>query len=139
VLNSHSRSLSAQHLPGQLQQHQQGDVLHEAEVPLHLQQHERSGQQLSAHVDEPLSAKQQLQSTFRNKLIWYLMLLKALKVGCNSAASAAAGVLSFCSLFAVPCGMWHLVKLQAGTVECNSGNCCSLVCTTCLQLGEVCA
>jgi hypothetical protein len=91
VLSSHSRSLSAQQLPGQVQQHQQGVVVQEAEVPLQLQQHDRS-QQLSTHVDEPLSAKQQLLSTFRNKLIWYLMLLKALKVGCNSAASAAAGV-----------------------------------------------
>jgi len=50
----------------------------EAEVPLQLQQHD-SSQQLSTHVDEPLSAKQKLLSTFRNNLIWYLMLLKALK------------------------------------------------------------
>lgn len=91
VLSSHGRSLSAQQLPGHVQQHQQGVVMQEAEVPLQLQQHDRS-QQLSTHVDEPLSAKQQLLSTFRNKLIWYLMLLKALKVCYNSAVGAATAI-----------------------------------------------
>lgn len=86
--NSSSRTLSPQQgAYGEEDQQACRVALHQAEQPLqqHQQQHQQheSQQRHSPYMDKQpsLSAKQQLLLTLKNKLIWYLMLLKALKVG----------------------------------------------------------
>lgn len=59
-------------------QPEEGLLPHKA-MPLSSQQPQQ--QQQSQLSQRPLSARQQLLLTLRNRLIWYLMLLKALKVG----------------------------------------------------------
>jgi len=81
-------------------------------------------QQQQQHMDSAglkpagLSAGQQLLLTFKNRLIWYLMLLKALKV--RGRPTCGLAVVQFCclpccttALFACPC-------MAAALSECSS-------------------